>query len=322
MGSAVRVVLLAGGVGGSTFAVGLRDELRERGGELTVVCNTGDDLWLAGVRLQPDVDSMLYALAGVKDTTKGWGRAGDSLRVSEELGAWGVGWDWFELGDLDLGAHLARMSWLRGGATPTEALARLQARWSLGAHLLPMTDAEVDTHVVIDGQYMHFQEWWTRHRAKLEPQRFENPGITQARPAPGVVEAIAAADVVLVAPSNPIVSIGPVLAVPGIREALAAAPGLVVGVSPIIGGAPVRGMADVCLRVAGVDCTAAGVARHYGARADGGVLDAWLLAEEDAAEAAAVAALGIDARVVPLWMSDAARTRALAVAALDAAGIR
>ncbi|MGB4780131.1 2-phospho-L-lactate transferase, partial [Microbacterium sp.] len=249
-----RVVLLAGGVGGSTFAVGLRDELLERGGELTVVCNTGDDLWLSGVRLQPDVDSMLYGLAGVKDTTKGWGRAGDSTRVSAELRAWGVGWDWFELGDLDLGAHLARTSWLRDGATVTEAVARLQRRWELGATLLPMTDAEVDTHVVIDGRYMHFQEWWTRHRARLEPERFENPGIAGAAPAAGVREAIAGADAVILAPSNPIVSIGPILTVPGIRDAVAHAPGRVVGVSPIIAGAPVRGMADVCLRVAGVAC--------------------------------------------------------------------
>ncbi|MFT4050697.1 MAG: 2-phospho-L-lactate transferase [Microbacterium sp.] len=316
-----RIVLLAGGVGGSTFAVGLRDEVAARGGELTVICNTGDDLWLSGVRIQPDVDSMLYALAGVKDRAKGWGRAGDSGRVSAELRAWGVGWEWFELGDLDLGAHLARTSWLREGATPTEALARLRARWDLGATLLPMTDAEVDTQVVIDGHRMHFQEWWTRHRARLEPERFESPGIADAEPAPGVIEAIAAADAVLVAPSNPIVSIGPVLAVPGIRHALAAAPGRVVGVSPIIGGAPVRGMADVCLRVAGVDCTASGVAEFYGARRNGGVLDAWLIAEEDAAEAPAVEASGMLAHVEPLWMTDPERTRALAVAVLAAAGL-
>lgn len=316
-----HVVLLAGGVGGSTFAVGLRDELRARGGRLTVVCNTGDDLWLGGVRIQPDVDSMLYALAGVKDEAKGWGRADDTHRVQTELLAWGVGHEWFALGDLDFGAHLARTSWLREGATPTQALARLQARWPLGATLLPMTDTEVDTHVVIGGASMHFQEWWTRHRARLEPERFENLGIADAVPAPGVAEAIGKADAVLVAPSNPIVSIGPILAVPGVRAALAATPTRVVGVSPIIGGAPVRGMADVCLRVAGIACTAAGVAGSYGARSRGGVLDAWLIAEEDAADAGAVAALGVVARVEPLWMSDAPRTRALAVAALDAAGL-
>lgn len=318
-----RVVLLAGGVGGSTFAVGLRDEVRARGGALSVVCNTGDDLWLAGLRIQPDVDSMLYALAGVKDTGKGWGRAGDSLRVADELRAWQVGWPWFELGDLDLGAHIARTSWLRAGASPSEVLARLQARWAdgIGATLLPMTDAEVDTHVVTGEGSLHFQEWWTRHRAAIEPLRFENLGIADAVPAPGVAAAIAAADAVLVAPSNPIVSIGPILSVPGVRAALAEASARVVGVSPIIGGAPVRGMADVCLRVAGVPCTAAGVAAHYGARGAGGVLDAWLIAEEDAAEAAQVAALGMAARVRPLWMRGPDLTRALAVDALTAAGL-
>ncbi|MCM3695528.1 2-phospho-L-lactate transferase [Microbacterium oleivorans] len=320
---APRVVLLAGGVGGSTFATGLRDELAERGGELAVVCNTGDDLWLNGLRLQPDVDSMLYALAGVKDLAQGWGRAGDSRRVADELAAWGVGWEWFLLGDLDLGAHIARTSWLREGLNPTEAVARLQSRWDLGATLLPMTDTEVDTHVILDaaGHRLHFQEWWTRHRARLEPVRFENPGIEASAPAPGVLEAIAGADAILVAPSNPIVSIGPILAVPGLADALQTAAAPVAGVSPIIGDAPVRGMADVCLRVAGVPCTTAGVAAHYGARGDGGVLDAWLIAEEDAKAAASVAALGIAAHVEPLWMTDAARTRALAVAALRAVGL-
>lgn len=316
----LRVVLLAGGVGGSTFASGLRDEVRERGGELTVLCNTGDDLWLSGLRLQPDVDSMLYALAGVKDLRQGWGRAGDSRRVADELAAWGVGWDWFLLGDLDLGAHIARTSWLREGLTPSQAIARLQSRWDLGATLLPMTDTEVDTHVVLDSGRMHFQEWWTRHRAGLEPVRFENPGIEASVPAPGVLEAIAGADAIIVAPSNPIVSIGPILSVPGLADGLRAASARVVGVSPIIGDAPVRGMADVCLRVAGVPCAAAGVAGHYGARSDGGILDAWLIAEEDAAAAGSVAALGIASHVEPLWMSDAVRTRTLAVAALRTAG--
>ena len=309
-GTGRRIVLLAGGVGGSNFALGLRAALAP-GDELTVIRNTGDDWWIAGLRIQPDIDSMLYALAGVKDLTKGWGRADDSLRVSGELAAWGVGREWFELGDLDLGAHIARTSWLRAGATVSEAVARLTARWPLGALMLPMTDAEVDTQVVLPDETIHFQEWWTRYRARREPLAFENPGIAAARPAPGVLEAIAAADIVVLAPSNPIVSIGPILAVPGIADALRQTEAPVVGVSPIIGGAPVRGMADVCLRVAGVACTASGVAAHYGARRDGGVLDAWLIAEEDQAEATAVEGLGIRSAVRPLWMTDAAHSRAL-----------
>lgn len=325
-----RVVVLAGGVGGSRFVSGVRSALRDRGvddtaASLTVVVNTGDDLWLSGVRLQPDVDSILYALAGVNDTERGWGRAGDTERVNEELAAWGAGWPWFTLGDLDLGTHLARTGWLRDGATVGEVVARLASRWPLGVRLLPMTDAEVDTRVTVrdgaDTRNLHFQEWWTRHRAALAPVGFDNPGIGDAAPSAGVVEAIAEADVVLLAPSNPVVSIGPILAVPGIREAVVSTSAPVVGVSPIIGGAVVRGMADVCLTAVGVDTEAAAVAAHYGARASAGVLDAWLLGEEDAASAPAVEAAGVRAVVAPLWMRDAATAAALGEAALTAAGV-
>jgi LPPG:FO 2-phospho-L-lactate transferase len=319
-----RVVVLAGGVGGAKFTLGVRAALAARHDPRgTVVVNTGDDLWLSGVRLQPDVDSIVYALAGVNDTQRGWGRAGDTERVNEELQAWGAGWPWFTLGDLDLGTHLARTGWLREGLTPTQVLERMARRWELGARLLPMTDAEVDTVVTVRDDHgaerpMHFQEWWTRHRAALPPLRFDNPGIGGAAPAPGVVDAIAEADVVLLAPSNPVVSIGPILAVPGIREALAAA-SAVVGISPIIGGRVVRGMADVCLTAIGVETSAAAVAAHYGSRSSGGVLDAWLLAEEDADAAAAVESAGIRPVVAPLWMTDVSASAALAAAALDAA---
>lgn len=321
------VVVLAGGVGGSRFALGVRAALERRADAgasasdpFTIVVNTGDDLWLSGVRLQPDVDSIVYALAGVNDTERGWGRAGDSERVNHELQEWGAGWPWFTLGDLDLGTHLARTGWLREGLSPTQVLERMSARWPLGARLLPMTDAEVDTRVVLeDGTAMHFQEWWTRHRAALTPLRFDSPGIDAATPAPGVLEAIAAADVVLLAPSNPVVSIGPILAVPGIREALRATAARVVGVSPIIGGRVVRGMADVCLTAIGVETSAAAVAAHYGARSGDGLLDAWLIAEEDAAHAAEVEGLGIRPVVAPLWMRDAATSAALAEAALQTA---
>lgn len=327
MTGAPRIVVLAGGVGGSRFVLGVRAALRARGVDdttaaLTVVVNTGDDLWLSGVRLQPDVDSITYALAGVNDTERGWGRQGDSERVNHELQEWGAGWPWFTLGDLDLGTHLARTGWLRDGLTPTQVLERMSHRWDLGARLLPMTDAEVDTQVFVeDGSCLHFQEWWTRHRATLAPVRFANPGIETATAAPGVAEAIAAADAVLVAPSNPVVSIGPILAVPGVRSAIRDTGAPVVGVSPIIGGKVVRGMADVCLTAIGVETSATAVAGHYGARADGGLLDAWLVAEEDEAAAAAVAGLGIRPLVRPLWMTDAERSAALGEAALAAAGL-
>ncbi|MCR2813259.1 2-phospho-L-lactate transferase [Microbacterium sp. zg.Y1090] len=323
MASSPRVVVLAGGVGGSKFTLGVRDALARRNGpEATVVVNTGDDLWLSGVRLQPDVDSILYALAGVNDTERGWGRDGDTERVNAELQQWGAGWPWFTLGDLDLGTHLARTGWLRDGLTPTQIVERLSGRWPLGVRMLPMTDTEVDTHVrVVGGDVLHFQEWWTRHRAQLTPLGFDHPGIEAALPAPGVVEAIADADVVLLAPSNPVVSIGPILAVPGIREALALTSAHVVGVSPIIGGAVVRGMADVCLTAIGVETSAAAVAAHYGARSEGGLLDAWLIAEEDAHLAAAIDALGMRAVVAPLWMRDVAASAAMADAALAAVAV-
>lgn len=326
-GDSPRIVVLAGGVGGSRFVLGVRGALRARGvsdtaSVLTVVVNTGDDLWLSGVRLQPDVDSITYALAGVNDTERGWGRQRDSERVNAELQAWGAGWPWFTLGDLDLGTHVARTGWLREGLSPTQVIERMSHRWDLGARLLPMTDAEVDTVVVLeDGTRMHFQEWWTRHRATLAPSRFENPGIAEARPAPGVLEAIARADVVLLAPSNPVVSIGPILSVPGVREALRATPAPVVGVSPIIGGRVVRGMADVCLAAIGVETSAAAVAALYGPRGDGGLLDAWLLGEEDEPLAAGVAGSGIRSIVTPLWMTDTALSAALAESALSAAGV-
>lgn len=326
-----RVVVLAGGVGGSRFVLGMRAALRARGAadtaaSLTVVINTGDDLWLSGVRLQPDVDSMVYALAGVNDTERGWGRAGESERVAQELHAWGSGWPWFTLGDLDLGTHLARTGWLRDGLAPTEVVRRLSARWSLGATLLPMTDSEVDTQVVVRGEdgaerRLHFQEWWTRYRARWSPVRFENPGIAQARPAEDVTQAIAQADAIVLAPSNPVVSIGPILAVPGVRQALAAATAPTVGVSPIIGGQVVRGMADICLSAIGVETNAAAVAEHYGARRRGGLLDTWLLADEDAALAARVHEASVTPVVAPLWMRDEPTAAELAERTLRAAGL-
>ncbi len=296
------------------------------GGEasVTVIVNTGDDLWLAGVRLMPDFDSLLYSLAGVNDAERGWGRAGETERVAAELREWGVGWPWFTLGDLDLGTHLARTSWLREGATPSQVAERLQGRWPLGVRLIPATDTEVDTHVLVadpeapDGEReLHFQEWWTRYRATLPALAFRQRNIDEARPAPGVVEAITSADLVLFAPSNPVVSIGTILSIPGIREALAATRAPVVGVSPIIGGKVVRGMADACLPVIGVDTSAEGVGLHYGSRASGGLLDGWLVDETDAPAVASLEAAGLVATSVPLWMRDLDTSAALAGAAID-----
>jgi len=328
----VQITVLAGGVGGSRFVRGVREECARRwpgadGGaeaSVTVIVNTGDEVWLADLRRMPDFDSLLYSLAGVNDTERGWGRSGETERVSAELREWGVGWPWFTLGDLDLGTHLARTAWLREGATPSEVAHRLQRRWPLGVQLIPATDAEVDTHVLVADpdelggeREMHFQEWWTRYRATLPAIAFRQRNIEQARPAPGVVEAIVGADLVLVAPSNPVVSIGTILDVPGMREALAETSAPVVGVSPIIGGKVVRGMADACLAAIGVETSAEAVGRHYGSKSRGGLLDAWLVDEADAAALASLEGAGLTAASAPLWMRDLDTSAALAGAAID-----
>lgn len=319
----MRVVTLGGGVGGSRFALGVRHLARERGWPAaTHIVNTGDDMWLAGVRISPDLDSHLYALAGVADTERGWGRAGESERVSAELAAFGVGWPWFTLGDLDLGTHLARTAMLRDGLPLHAVVARLAERWDLGARLLPATDAEVETHVDLsDGRSVHFQEWWTRLRAGVPATGFRQVGAPTASPAPGVAEALAAADIVLLAPSNPVVSIGTILGIPGLRDAVLAARAPVVGLSPVIGGAVLRGMADACLATIGVATAADAIARHYGARAAGGLLDGWLVDVEDGALTPAIEAAGVRARAVPLRMTDPATTARMVEAALDLAGL-
>jgi LPPG:FO 2-phospho-L-lactate transferase len=327
--TAPRLVVLAGGVGGARFVRGLRAHCRTTwpdgdGGttaSITVVANTGDDLWLAGLRVTPDLDSLLYALAGVNDEQRGWGRTGESERVSAELTAYGVGWPWFTLGDLDLGTHIARTALLRDGLPLSAVVERLSARWPIGVRLLPMSDEEVETHVVVEEPpgtvaTLHFEEWWVRTRASLPALRFEQHGVRSARPAPGVLEAIDTADVLLLAPSNPVVSIGTILGVPGIRPALAAAAAPVVGVSPIIGGGAVRGMADACLRAIGVATSAEAVGRHYGGRARGGLLDGWLVDPVDAPAVDALAADGIRAVPEPLWMTDEAASARIAAAAL------
>ncbi|GAA2249007.1 2-phospho-L-lactate transferase [Herbiconiux moechotypicola] len=329
----VKVTVLAGGVGGARFLKGLRTELRRAypngdGGstaEITAVVNTGDDMWLTGLRVCPDLDSIMYALGGGNDEQRGWGRAGETERVSAELSAYGIGWPWFTLGDLDIGTHIARSSFLRDGLTLTEATARLCERWNPGVRLLPMSDQPVETHVefMLDGKrhIVHFEEWWVKHRAAVPAKRFIQVGVEAAHPTPQVLSAIAHADVVLLAPSNPVVSIGTILGVPGMREALRATRAPIVGVSPIISGAAVRGYADACLTAIGVETSAVAVAKHYGARPRGGLLDGWLVDEADAVAVPVLEASGLPTRAVPLWMRDADTSAQLAADALALARV-
>ena len=315
----VQIVVLAGGTGGARFLRGVRAAAPDA--TITAVVNTGDDVTMHGLRICPDLDTVMYTLGGGIDEERGWGRVGESWTVKEELAAYGADPDWFGLGDRDLATHLVRTRMLDAGYPLSDVTAALAERWQPGVRLLPMSDQRVETHVVVDDpesgrqQAIHFQEWWVRHRAALDPSAFVQVGVDAARPAPGVTEAFAAADAVLLAPSNPVVSIGTILGVPGLREALVPSRARIAGVSPIVGGAVVRGMADRCLPVLGIEVSAEGVGRHYGARAAGGVLDAWLVAPDDAAEVP-----GVDVRRVPLLMSSPEATANLARAALDATG--
>ena len=321
----MRITVLAGGIGGARFTRGL---LHHLGGsaDVTVVGNTGDDIRLFGLQICPDLDSLMYTLGGGISEERGWGREGETFVLKEELAAYGVPPTWFGLGDRDTATHLVRTQMLDAGYPLSAVTEALCSRWQPGVRLLPMSDDRLETHVVVDGdepgtrRAIHFQEWWIRHRAAITAHDFVLVGVDAASPGPGVLDAIREADIVLLPPSNPVVSIGTILQVRGIRDAVRETSAPVVGVSPIVGGAPVRGMADACLSAIGVETDAAAVARHYGARSAGGILDGWLV--HDATDAAAVeslAAHGITTRAVPLMMSDTEATAAIASAALDLA---
>jgi LPPG:FO 2-phospho-L-lactate transferase len=310
----MRVTVLAGGIGGARFLLGLR----ELGHDITVIGNNGDDVTMFGLRICPDLDTVMYTLGGGISAERGWGREDESFRIREEFAAYGVEPTWFGLGDLDLATHVIRTMWRREGVPLSEITRRLCERWQPGVRLLPATDDDVETHVQLtDGRCIHFQEWWVRLQAKVAATGFDLVGADRAEPAAGVVEAVMSAEVIVLPPSNPIVSVGTILRIPGIAEAVRAASAPVVGVSPIIGAAPVRGMADACLQAIGVQTSAFAVAQHYGARPAGGLLDAWLVANEDAGSVSDISGLGISAGAAPLWMTDVPATAAMAQAALD-----
>jgi LPPG:FO 2-phospho-L-lactate transferase len=312
----MRIVALAGGIGGARFLRGLQRAAPDA--DLTVVVNTGDDITMYGLRICPDLDTVMYTLGGGIDEQRGWGRKDETFRAKQELEAYDVPTAWFGLGDRDLATHLVRRQMLDAGYPLSAVTAALCTRWQPGATLLPMSDERVETHVRVrvDGgeRVIHFQEWWVRHRAALPASAIVAIGAEQAQPAPGVLEAVAGADVVVLPPSNPVVSIGTILQVPGIAEALREK--TVVGLSPVIGGSPVRGMADACLTAIGVETSAEAVGRHYGARSEGGLLDGWLV---DNADTGATVP-GVEVRAVPLLMTDLEATAAMARAALDLVG--
>ena len=255
----------------------------------------------------------MYTLGGGISEEQGWGRADETFRIRDELKAYGAGPSWFTLGDRDFATHILRSQLLSEGKPLSEATRVLCERWRPGIRLLPMSDDTVETHVVLKDSVIHFQEWWVRLHAEAPAEAIIPVGAAEASPAPGVIEALTGADFVIFPPSNPVVSIGPILDVPGIRESVEAK--TVVGVSGIIGSAPVRGMADVCLATIGVETSAAAVAAHYGAD----LIDGWLVDEQDKAAADDPALSGIAVRALPLYMRDLPSAAAIAQAAIDLA---
>ncbi|WP_248961795.1 2-phospho-L-lactate transferase [Sphaerisporangium perillae] len=307
----MRILSLAGGIGGARFLRGLLAAAPDA--EITVIGNTGDDITLFGLRVCPDLDTVMYTLGGGINEEQGWGRAGEHHLIKAELAAYGMEPQWFGLGDKDIATHIVRTQMLSAGYPLSAITEALCARWQPGVRLIPMTDDRAETHVVISDEEgrraIHFQEWWVRLRASAPAEQIILVGADDAKPAPGVLEAIHEADVVILPPSNPVVSIGTILQIPGIREALEVK--TVVGVSPIIGGAPVRGMADACLTAIGVETSAQAVLELYGSR----LVDGWLVAEEDRG----VALDGVRVQARPLLMTDVEATAEIAHAALELA---
>ena len=309
----MRVAALAGGIGGGKFLRGLVRVVPPS--NVTAVVNTGDDVVMHGLHVSPDLDSVTYWLGDAFDRERGWGRRGETFRSNEELRAFDPGLAWFGLGDLDLATHLFRTSLLSSGSSLSEVTARISARFGVAARLLPMSDEPVTTRIIVvaDGEELdlHFQEYWVRRGARDEVKAVRYEGAASARPAPGVLEAIDAADVVVLCPSNPVASIGPILSVPGVREALARRRNRVVGISGIVGGAPLVGMADKLMPAAGVEVTAAGAADCYR-----GLLGAWVVDEADRGLVPRIEADGVRVGVTDSIMTGDAKAEALARSAL------
>jgi LPPG:FO 2-phospho-L-lactate transferase len=333
----VKVTVLVGGVGGARFLLGVQQYLglgQFAGSgtgppgdhEVTGIVNVGDDAWMHGVRICPDLDTCMYTLGGGIDPERGWGHRDETWHAKEELAAYGVQPDWFGLGDRDLATHLVRSQMLRAGYPLSEVTEALCARWNPGARLLPASDDRCETHVVVtdpdagehadERRAIHFQEWWVRYRAQIPTHSFAFVGSEQAKAGPGVAAAIAHADVVFLAPSNPVVSVGAILAVPGIRGALRTTQAPVIGYSPIVAGKALRGMADECLTVIGVETSSEAVGTHFGARSAVGILDGWLVDQGDNAVVD-----GVDVRAIPLLMTDPKATAEMVRAGVELAGL-
>jgi LPPG:FO 2-phospho-L-lactate transferase len=310
------VVAFAGGIGAGKFLRGLARTVEA--GELTVVINVADDIVIHGLQVCPDPDSVTYWLGGAFDRERGWGRRDESFRATDELRAFGAPDAWFRLGDLDLATHIFRTDAMARGATKSQVISEIATRFGIEVRLLPASDDPIETRIdAVDAETgvpldLHFQDYWVRRRAADAVKSVRYVGAAEARPAPGVLEAIASADALIICPSNPVVSIAPILAIPGIREAVAARRAATAGVSPIVGGAPVAGMADKLMPAVGLEVSAAGVAKAY---AD--LLSGWVIDEKDRDLAPRIEALGQRVSVLDTIMVDDEAAERVARAALE-----
>jgi LPPG:FO 2-phospho-L-lactate transferase len=289
------------------------------GSDLTVILNVADDIVVHGLHVSPDPDSVTYWLGDAFDRERGWGRRDETFRATAELRAFGAPHAWFNLGDLDLATHVLRTSMLSEGATMSEVIARIASRFGIGARLLPVTDDRVETRIdAVDPETgdrldLHFQEYWVQRRAADHVKGVRYEGVHDARPAPGVLGAIAEADVVVLPPSNPVASLGPILAVPGLRAAVEARRPAVVGVSGIVGGAPLAGMADKLMPAVGLEVSAAGAAEAYR-----GLVGVWVIDERDRTLAGRIEATGVRVVVTDTVMRDDDAAERLSSTVLDA----
>jgi LPPG:FO 2-phospho-L-lactate transferase len=314
----VKVVALAGGIGAGKFLRGLGRVVPPQ--DVTAIVNTGDDVTMHGLHVSPDIDSVTYWLSDRFDRERGWGRREETFRATEELKLLGAPDAWFNLGDLDLAVHLFRTPLLANGVPLSEVTARICARFGVRVTVVPMTDDPVTTRIDVvdpDGRLLdlHFQEYWVARRAADDVKTVRFEGAAEARPSPGVLDAIAIADVVVICPSNPVVSVAPILAIPGVRDAVRGRRDRVVGVSPIVGGAPIAGMADRLMPAVGLEVTAAGAAKAYG-----DLLSGWVIDEQDTSLAERIhGELGIRVAVTDTIMADDAAAERVARAAMELA---
>ena len=307
------IVVLAGGVGAARFLQGLVQVVPQQ--RLTVIVNTGDDRDFYGLHVSPDLDIVMYTLAGIVDEKNGWGIRDDTYHTMQQLTRYGNE-DWFLLGDRDLATHIHRTNLLRQGKTLSEVIEGLRKNLGMELRILPMSDQPIATHIQTPVGLMHFQEYMVKRHCTDEVQDVVFVGASAARPAPGVLDAIKDAEAILIAPSNPIVSIGSILAVPGIHDALHETSGMVVAVSPIVGGAPIKGPADKLMRGLGMDVSAVGVARCYR-----DFLDVMVIDEQDAQLISKIEDLGIPTVTTNTIMRDNAAKVALAKSVLQVTGL-